>query len=111
MTIDEAIYWFVCKLIIYDMRGLHGLQDDATKAALTALRAQKKAEKNDPLTLDELREMAQHGLAVWCDDMNGIAQGLLFMRKSYGDSRISPHICLIGKEKTAHIYHVEEMVK
>lgn len=75
------------------------------------LRTQVNMESNSPSTQEELREMAQHGLAVWCVDTDGIAQGLLFMHESWDDSRISPHICLIDEEGDPGVYHVEYMAE
>lgn len=40
----------------------------ALQMAIDALRAQQETEKNDPLTLDELREL--HGKSVWCKEHN-----------------------------------------
>lgn len=40
--------------------------DEACEVAVAVMRAQQAAEKNDPLTLDELRQMG--GQPVWIDD-------------------------------------------
>ena len=42
---------------------------EALDIAINALRAQQEAEKNEPLTMDELREM--DGEPVWCVDGSG----------------------------------------
>lgn len=63
MTFDEAIEylgndWFIAlsgQVTVNADKKERFL--DAIKMAITALRAQKKAEKNEPLTLDELRDM------------------------------------------------------
>ena len=52
----EYINWRYCT----------GKFDQAMRMAIGALRAKQDAEKNDPLTLDELREM--DGQPVWVDD-------------------------------------------
>jgi len=69
------------------------------------------ASPNDPLPLDELREMARTGLAVWCLDTDGINQGLLCMRKNWSDSLITPHVCFIDEEGNSGVYPVELMWK
>lgn len=43
--------------------------NEACRLAVAALRAQQEAERNDPLTLDELRKM--DGEPVWCVDGSG----------------------------------------
>ncbi len=87
MTNKEAIKvlssWAECKY-----KPTH----DAACLAIAALQAQAEAEKNDPLTLDELREMAWAGLSVWCVDTDGINQGLLCMRDGWDAPRKSPHV-------------------
>lgn len=66
---------------------------------------------NPPLTLEELREMGQSGLAVWCVDADGIAQGLLCMRENWSDSRITPHIWMLDDECNSGVYSVEYMLE
>ena len=43
MKVDEAIKWFEAKLTVNERFGLFGNQNEATKAALDALRAQQTA--------------------------------------------------------------------
>lgn len=63
MTREEIIHVFEHSQLVSD-----NFTYDAVKAAyieaLAALRAQREAEENKPLTLDELREM--DGEPVWC---------------------------------------------
>lgn len=73
MTIPEAIRWFEAKLMVNERFGLLGNQHEASKLALDALLAQQEAEKNEPLTLEELREM--DGEPVWCCDPQNIYNG------------------------------------
>lgn len=66
MTIEEAIE-ALDVLRIFDAPRL----SEAVQMALSALRAQQEAEKNEPLTRDELLTM--NGKPVWCEDGNGNA--------------------------------------
>ena len=53
MTIEEAIAYFDARRNYNPHNG----NSEAERLALAALRAQQEAEKNEPLTMDELREM------------------------------------------------------
>ncbi len=62
----------------------------AFEMAIAALRAQQEREKNEPLTLDELREM--DGKPVWCVDGSGDETwGLVHMDYSHMD--VIDHDC------------------
>lgn len=63
MTTQEAIRWYESKLFVNERFRLLGTQNEAAKLALAALRAQEERERNDPLTLEDLREM--DGEPVW----------------------------------------------
>lgn len=60
MTKEEAIAYFAARRNYNPHNG----NSEAERLALAALRAQQELEKNDPLTSDELREMA--GKPAWC---------------------------------------------
>ncbi len=65
MTTEEAIAWFEMGKRGLTMPGANAMYEKA----IAALRAQQEAEKNEPLTLDELRNM--NGEPVWCVDGSG----------------------------------------
>ena len=56
MTTEKAIRWFEETVAGCHVTGDRELIEVCT-LAISALRAQQQAEKNDPLTLEELREM------------------------------------------------------
>ena len=71
MSIDEAIRSinYGLKMETTDaplVRQMTIVRTDALQVALDALRTQQEREKNEPLTLDELRKM--DGEPVWCVD-------------------------------------------
>ncbi len=79
MKIDEAIRILdpktrrkTLKEIPWDKR--IDTDQEACEIAIAALRAQQEAEKNDPLTMDELREM--DGEPVWVNIASGVAGDL-----------------------------------
>lgn len=65
MTIDEAIEIIRDELRKGIGHGYAAMWLNAHNMAISALRAQQEVEKNEPLTLDELREM--DGQPVWID--------------------------------------------
>lgn len=112
MTIDGAINWL--------QRGLFAPQGTMTTEelsciaeaygmALTALRIQQEAEKNEPLTLDDLREM--DGQPAWAEEPDGYkhysrwclvdcawkSKGLIYLRSSPGQITIEAFIANGGK--------------
>jgi len=94
-----------------DCRGeMTGYQIDAVELAITDLQSRQDAEPNGPLTLDELRKMAWAGLAVWCVDTDGTAQGLLCMQDDWDEPCKSPHVWLLDEETNAHVCTVEYML-
>lgn len=79
MTIEEAIKW----IEQISERYIHGGDDDfdakrreALNMATKALRTQKFTLSNDPLTLEQLREM--DGEPVWCIIIDGDYKGESF---------------------------------
>lgn len=65
MTTEKAIEWMTETLYGAGVTGDRELIDVCT-LAINAIRAQQQAQKNDPLTLEELREM--DGEPVFCVD-------------------------------------------
>lgn len=61
MTVEEAIR--VLREVELYQTGIKG-KVEACEMAISALRAQQEGEKNETLTLDELRDM--DGQPVWC---------------------------------------------
>lgn len=62
MTIEKAIER-ITEYSVYHPESITVPVAKAFEMAIAALRAQQEAEKNDPLTLEELREM---DAPVWC---------------------------------------------
>ncbi len=58
--------------------------EDALWIAIAALRAQAKTEKNDPLTLDELRKM--DGEPVWVKFLNKIGKSEYRIIRSFSNN-------------------------
>ena len=79
--------------------------------SLDRLREIVSRKDNPPLTLEELREMTKSGVAVWCHDADGIAQGLLCMQEDWYDNCKSPHIWLLDEESHAGVYSVRFMLE
>ncbi len=65
MTREEAIHIYENSRLTSEYFTKEGLTA-AYVAGLAALRAQQEAEKNEPLTLDELREMGGEPVWVMC---------------------------------------------
>lgn len=63
MTIEDAILELESMKRLYAYVRKNDGEKEAVEMAIASLRAQQEAEKNDPLTLDELREM--DGEPVW----------------------------------------------
>lgn len=108
MTIKEAINWYETKLTVNEMMNLKGLQNDAARLALDALRAQQE-QSNEPLTLDELRELV--GGMSWCDDTDGIAPGLVCLREGWDDYKKELHIWLLDNEGNIGVYDMHTMME
>ncbi len=64
MTIEKAIEWFTNKVEDY----LEPVKRQVYTMAISALRAQQEAEKNEPLALDELREMDEEPVYIRMGD-------------------------------------------
>ena len=105
MTTEEAIVEFEKQLysavVVLDSGfGTHPGENDRiyrkrkemAEIALSALRAQQETEKNEPLTLDELREMDgetvwDNSLMEWCVIMMGCLNGWGVVK--YFDGRLN----------------------
>ena len=96
--------------------GLSGLEaciaacEEACRVACAALRAQLM-QPNDPLTLEELREMAWSQRPVWCSDIDGIHAGLLCIQDDFYVPERTPHIWLLDEEGNSGVYSVESLLK
>lgn len=66
-TTAEAIVWFERRKAGAAMPGANAMYDKA----IAALRAQQEKEKNDPLTLDELREIGQRCEGIYVANIDG----------------------------------------
>lgn len=67
MTIDEAIRRINDHIDVHQIwRYPHIKLWEALRMAISALHAQQQAEKNNPLTMEELREMG--GDPAWCKE-------------------------------------------
>jgi len=66
---------------------------------------------NEPLTLDELREMARSQCPVWCRDTDGFKAGLLCIWDSLFKLEGTPHIWLLDAEGNSGLYDVIAMLK
>lgn len=82
--------------------------DEYLDAADNALRAQQE-QPNEPLTLEELREM--DGKAVWCVDTDGTYPGLLCYVECVLDEGKEAHIWLLDNEGNVGRYNVRWMIE
>lgn len=65
----------------------------------------------EPLTLDELRDEARQGNAVWCVDTDGVSAGLLCYTDCVLDDGKEAHIWLLDEEGNAHQYNAGYMIE
>lgn len=65
---------------------------------------------NDPLTLDQLREMAWSQSPVWCSDADGIHAGLMCIRDDWYAPERTPHIWLLDEEGNIGVYSVKTLL-
>lgn len=66
---------------------------------------------NDPLTVEELREMAWKQTPVWCRDADGIHAGLLCIRDDWYTSERTPHIWILDEEGNSGVYSVQSLIQ
>ena len=66
---------------------------------------------NEPLTLEELREMAWKQPPVWCRDADGIHAGLLCIRDDWYTSERTPHIWILDEEGNSGVYSVQSLIQ
>lgn len=81
------------------------------REAAAILRTYPDTKRNDPLTLEELREMAWKQAPVWCNDTDGIHAGLLCIRDEWVTSERTPHIWLLDEEGHSSIYSIDSLLK
>lgn len=63
------------------------------------------------LTLDELRDEARQGNAVWCVDTDGVSAGLLRYTDCVLDDGKEAHIWLLDEECNAARYNARYMLE
>lgn len=68
-------------------------------------------QSNEPLTLEELREMAWKQTPVWCRDADGIHAGLLCIRDDWYTSERTPHIWILDEEGNSGVYSVQSLIQ
>ncbi len=78
MNRQEAIKWYETKLHVNETLGMLGPQNEAAGLALAALRTQEEAEKNEPLTLEEIKREKYVWLEPMKDWAKVVAYGLLY---------------------------------
>lgn len=66
---------------------------------------------NDPLTFDELQEMAWSQSPVWCSDIDGVHAGLLCIWDEWCTSERTPHIWVLDEEGHSGIYSIQILLK
>lgn len=101
--------------LVYDLLRDDGTNDRANQiiAAFDSV-PEVEAEPlppNDPLTLEELQEMAWSQSPVWCSDTDGLHAGLMCIRDDWCAPGRTPHIWLLDEEGNSGVYSVKTLLK
>lgn len=109
MTVEEKIHVFENSRLVSDNFTTEAVTA-AYVEALAALRSRQER-TNEPMTLDELRQMARDGGYVWCADTDGMHPGLLCYVECALDYGKEAHIWLLDNEGSAGRYNVGRMIE
>lgn len=81
---------------------------NAIERAITALREKLEREQNEPLTLEQLRQM--DGQPVWCQD-NTVGTGIIRLVEDWATEKMEVHIWTFDEEGNPRCTNVRIMLE